>query len=1018
MQISDFPRPPDDNGRGVHWSARVYHPSGKDLDFWIAELTAMHMKWIKVLDDGDGSSLELCRRLIDAGMMPVVRLFRERPNPGRVGGREVSGVRKLVAAGVRYFETNNEPDLPAEWENDHKPENWLDIVVDNFIYDADIVSGEGGLLAVPAMGPGGRDNALERVLRRGRGDLFDKGVWMAIHNYTLNHPLDYPDDPVNQAGQPLTRSEFERYPAWSWDHRSMEMINERRARDKNPGQTLAQDATCFRGWEWAGQLMFNTIGRYLPVISTEGGPVVGWGDDLRYNKIVPDQQAEMQVEVIRFMQERAPEWYFSCCTWLLASRALGDFNPTWEQMSWYTDAWNERFGLAGRLPVVQALKDLPPVVRPELRRGTATLSAKIVRGDNRQPLANIPVNLESTTVGSGAYRRRIPATTDSEGRISLDRVPADSYRLLLFDTILGQVTLADNERKHLDLTAQIGQRSTLRGKVTDPSGAIQPGLPVSLFQSNPPRLIAQATVNAAGSYQFSDLNAGLYTLRVAPGTEQATDRREIDIDGWEDETQNISVPQAAKLRFEVKEKKLLSPQETGNENKIWGRVLDSDGNPLDGKTVRMRWTGAAPGTNFPTVKSGQSPFKPRGYFEFIHTPGVFLVDVVDPEHESAVADDLVTANLPNRSRPITYDITFQLISTARPAARSAIAGRIPGGPPGGTVTLNGSSGDPQVRRLDALRNFRFDGLAAGVYQLSLDGVGVIAEDLTLNGADEATVEFPMQGQITGKVRPPKAGEKVVLTCQEYSIRKVAQTGPGGGFRFAGLPADTYTLALEASNLPPQKVVVDGRSAVEGPTFDREQGERSVISGRITTHEDRPAANLIVFLRTPGSRIAETQTDGDGRFRFSGLGAGSYSLEVVGAGIIDTAIRVDGTADADRTIRLPAPKPSAPPTPPPAPVPPPAGGAPAAGNRPLRHYLYLDNSDRAATAQRLALAQEYILRTKVAVGFDAQTLTKADRVTIVGAVSTQMIQALAAAQIPVQRVSGDLDKIRQELEALS
>jgi hypothetical protein len=25
MRIEDFPRPPDDNGRGVHWSARLYH---------------------------------------------------------------------------------------------------------------------------------------------------------------------------------------------------------------------------------------------------------------------------------------------------------------------------------------------------------------------------------------------------------------------------------------------------------------------------------------------------------------------------------------------------------------------------------------------------------------------------------------------------------------------------------------------------------------------------------------------------------------------------------------------------------------------------------------------------------------------------------------------------------------------------------------------------------------------------------------------------------------------------------
>ncbi|RLT37622.1 MAG: carboxypeptidase regulatory-like domain-containing protein, partial [Chloroflexi bacterium] len=700
--------------------------------------------------------------------------------------------------------------------------------------------------------------------------------------------------------------------------------------------------------------------------------------------------------------------------WLLASRPLGDFNPTWEQMSWYTDAWNERFGLVGRLPIVQAMKDLLPVVRPELRRGTASLTAKIVRGDNRQPLANIPVVLESTTTGSSAFRRRIPATTDGAGRISLERVAADSYRLLLFDTVLGEVRLADNARAHLDLTAQIGQRSTLAGKVTDPTGAIQPGLPVSLHQTNPARLVAQTTVSAAGSYRFSDLTAGIYTLRVAPGTEQASERRAIDIDGWEDETQDIAVPQAAKVYYQVTSKKLLLPQETGNENKIWGQVLDTDGTPIDGKTVRMRWTGAAADTEFPTVKSGQSPFKPRGYFEFLHTPGVFMVDVIDPEHESAVADNLVTADMPNRSRPITYDITFQLVSTARPAARSAIAGRVPGGPLNGAVTLSGGGGEPKVLRLDQQRTFRFDALSAGVYQISLEGVGVIAEDLTLNGVDAASLEFPMLGQISGRVLPAKIGEKVTLTCAEYSIRKQAVTGADGVYRFAGLPADSYTLTLEGSALPSQKVTSDGRSAGDGPIFDREQGERSILSGRITTHEDQPAAKLIVFLRAPGSRIAETQTDGEGRYRFADLGAGSYSLEVMGAGIVAAAIRLDGVADVERTVRLPAPATAAPPQPLPTPI----SGTPVTPARPLRHYLLLDNNDPALTGQRLALAQEYIQRTKVAVGFDGETVTKAGRVTIIGPVAPQVIQALAAARIPVQRVSGDLNRIRQELEALS
>ncbi len=40
MRLEDFPHPKDDNRRGVHWSASVYHPTGAALDFWINELQA------------------------------------------------------------------------------------------------------------------------------------------------------------------------------------------------------------------------------------------------------------------------------------------------------------------------------------------------------------------------------------------------------------------------------------------------------------------------------------------------------------------------------------------------------------------------------------------------------------------------------------------------------------------------------------------------------------------------------------------------------------------------------------------------------------------------------------------------------------------------------------------------------------------------------------------------------------------------------------------------------------------
>ena len=217
MRVEDFPRPSNDNRRGIHWSASVYHPVGSTVDFWIAELKAMGIKWVKLLDDGGDSSLELCKRLLAAEIMPIVRIFRATPNPGVIGSREVDTIKRLVAEGVRYFETNNEPDLSAEWKDGYVPPDWMNIVVDNFIIDADTVIGLGGLPALPALSIGTKANLLELVVQKGRADLFSNGAWVAVHNYTLNHPLDYPYDPVNQAGAPVSQEEYDRLGSWAWD---------------------------------------------------------------------------------------------------------------------------------------------------------------------------------------------------------------------------------------------------------------------------------------------------------------------------------------------------------------------------------------------------------------------------------------------------------------------------------------------------------------------------------------------------------------------------------------------------------------------------------------------------------------------------------------------------------------------------------------------------------------------------------------------------------------------------------
>ena len=398
MELKDFPRPPQDNRRGIHWSASIYHPEGEDLRFWINELKEMNIKWVKLLDDGGGSSLKVCEALLAEGIMPVVRLYRHRPNPGHIGGREVETVKNLVALGVRYFETNNEPNLSCEWQNDYLPPNWLEIVAENLIIDADIILSLGGLPAIPAVSVGTKADIFSEIAKR-RPDLFNAGIWAAIHNYTLNHPIDYPYDPVNQEGKPLTLEEYLSYGPvdWVWDYHPLELINEWREKDKNPGATVMDDPSCFLAFEWANALIVRACGHSIPIISTEGGPVVGWRDDRRYPRVTPALHRDMVLAIDDYMQRQAPPYYFAMCHWLIANYKIGHLNPVWESQAWYTDWWNDLFGLKGELPVVQALKERPallPKPQPEPQPAPTKVFVQVFYfGSLENPLAEVNLQI-------------------------------------------------------------------------------------------------------------------------------------------------------------------------------------------------------------------------------------------------------------------------------------------------------------------------------------------------------------------------------------------------------------------------------------------------------------------------------------------------------------------------------------------------------------------------------------------------------------------------------------------------
>lgn len=333
MNLSDFPQPPGNNGRGLHGTAsnqRFPDP----WEYWLREIQQMGIKWFKLLDDA-GSNVHFSTELLNIGVMPIIRLYIDAPNPGRITDDRrvdwVATIRRYVNAGVRYFEINNEPNLGNEWHIPY-PSNAPEMTMDHWLPDAELVISLGGLPAFPALAQT-QDPTFNSVkwyqrafvyLQSHYADraraVFSNGAWIAVHAALLNHPLDYPYDAINQR-----------------DH---------------PGATIFTDDSCLLGYRVPLEILQQTFGLTVPVISTEGG-VFAPGEsgstvwDSRYPAITKQSHAANTVAMFQWMMDQAPSEFFAICPWLI----FGGGNPAWQWDSWYRR--NET------LPVVAALKAMP-----------------------------------------------------------------------------------------------------------------------------------------------------------------------------------------------------------------------------------------------------------------------------------------------------------------------------------------------------------------------------------------------------------------------------------------------------------------------------------------------------------------------------------------------------------------------------------------------------------------------------------------------------------------------------------
>lgn len=362
--LAAYPRPETDNGRGLHGSPTNQPLPKEVVDYFVPELRAMNIKWFKFLQDDAPAVADpyLIEQLTTNGIEPLMRVYKPFNEPYQ---HLPELVPQAVALGVHYFELYNEPNVagPAGGWPEGEPIK-IEQIVDRWIFAAREVQTAGGHPSLPPLAGGGTVDDLaflreflEGVRARGQADLLP-GSWLAVHNYFLNHPLDYPTDPVNVSDVPLTEAEITER---GLTPEQVETINHARSIAKLPreqggfwvGNTIDEDSNAFRKFEAYGNIFYRRFGYYLPVISTEGGAIIGAAEDPRYPPVRTEDLTTLTLGAYQAMLDDAPAYFFAQTAWLMANSAGEHADQRFEQAAWYKD----RQGTV--LPVVEALKEDP-----------------------------------------------------------------------------------------------------------------------------------------------------------------------------------------------------------------------------------------------------------------------------------------------------------------------------------------------------------------------------------------------------------------------------------------------------------------------------------------------------------------------------------------------------------------------------------------------------------------------------------------------------------------------------------
>ncbi len=309
-----FPRPPRDNGIGMHLGMDL---SASMLERYIPALQPLRATWCLIPHRGEDDLGRAAYAIANLGIMPIARWLCTIDENVLDFARFARLLRAMNLPA--YIQIFNEPSSPHEWRDSvPKPRAFTA----RWCEHAARVAAAGGLPGLQVL----HVQELEAVLHELKA-LNAQGViehmWFCPHPYGENHPPDYPYDEINQR-----------------DH---------------PGATLNDDpATILQFLEFA-PVFERELGFVPPFLAGECGWQYGNANDPRYPKIDDPHHAQYHAALFEMMRQNKlpngaplPDFVYAFCPWILYGA---------EADAWYSSTTGVR------QQTLDAVRSIPPFTR-------------------------------------------------------------------------------------------------------------------------------------------------------------------------------------------------------------------------------------------------------------------------------------------------------------------------------------------------------------------------------------------------------------------------------------------------------------------------------------------------------------------------------------------------------------------------------------------------------------------------------------------------------------------------------